>query len=655
MTTLLKGDELVDANTDEVRMTVTSRGLVRGRVRVLREGEDVERLEPYEAIRKQINDQVLRLRRKGQPNVSAAKQNDPSLDTALARAMWVIREMRSYARTQRVSTSAAYEHAREKHAKEGLTWTFPGLSTVYPYLACDRRGLPALAGDANKGNRTRRRSPEVEELVCDIADTELLETESRWSIKAVARTATTFAKERGLLDAADSLSTKYVRRIIAENLSVDIDYDRLDPRTRTAAKSIASNRMRVTGLFERVEQDAIHLPWRVRTEFGFSSDVWLVHAIDCEAGMPVGWKLVIGAPRESDGLACVECILFSKRDKFKALGLEIDIDLYGTPRLLVFDNGPEAKGVRMKRLTRVLIDTLYLKSRHPQGKPFIERLNRSLKEALETLPGTTRFDGVDGSRDPEVLGDVDMDIKELERWIVRWYYEKWANTQLKRLRRTMFTDDRKLGNTPAERVYNRVTRDGYPLPLPPSPDDWKLTRFDHERRTLSRKTGISFLDYQFRGPNLKRLITALGESSVDILVDPDDWRLVYVQLGEELVELVNDATDEFSPALSFQEAKAQENEAKTSGAPHPKVAQFDKELSERSMSTGAKSGRQGKRETSKSTTTKAKEKAANDRAKKAPPVPTVRNHPEKNEGTAIVLQEDGSELQLTNRHTGEAA
>jgi hypothetical protein len=39
---------------------------------------------------------------------------------------------------------------------------------------------------------------------------------------------------------------------------------------------------------------------------------------------------------------------------------------------------------------------MHCKSRHAHGKPFIERLNRSLKEALETLPGCTRLDAVDG-------------------------------------------------------------------------------------------------------------------------------------------------------------------------------------------------------------------------------------------------------------------
>jgi putative transposase len=622
---------------------------------VLRTGQDVERLEPYEDIRKQISAGALRLRRKGQPEVSAAKQADPDLDVALARATWVVREMRAYTRAQHVSARAAYEHARQKHAKECLAWPFPGLSTVYRYMNRDEKGLPALVGDANKGNRTRRRPAQVEELVCDIADTELLKTGSQWSIKAVARTATVMAHERGLMEAADRLSTKYVRRIVAENLSVDIEYDQLDPRTRMAAKAIAKNRIRVNGLFERVEQDAIHLPWRVRTEFGVSTDVWLVHAVDCESGMPVGWKLVIGAPRESDGLDCVQCILFSKEEKFKALGLEIDIDFYGTPRLLVFDNGPEAKGDRMKRLTRLLIDPLHLKSHHPQHKPFIERLNRSLKEALETLPGTTRFDGVDGARDPELLGDADMDIKELERWIVRWYYEKWANSQLKRLRRSMFMDDRNLGHTPAARVFNRVNRDGYPLPLPPEPNDWKLTRFDHDRRILSRKTGISYLDYHFRGPELERLIFAFGENPVDILVDPDDWRFVYVQLEAELVQLVNDDTDAYSPALSFQEAKAADKEAETSAAAHPKAEQFDKDLAARSMSTGAKTAGRRKKEASKETTTRAKGHAAHERARtNTPPKPKTGKDSSQGTSANVIFDDGDGVLQMTNRHTGEA-
>jgi putative transposase len=201
---------------------------------------------------------------------------------------------------------------------------------------------------------------------------------------------------------------------------------------------------------------------------------------------------------------------------------------------------------------------------------------------------------------------------------------------------------------------NRVERDGYPLPLPPTPDDWLLTRFDRDTRTLSRKTGISYLDYQFKGPGLERLILAFGENQVEILVDPDDWRFVYVALGDELVQLVNDATDEFTAALSFQEAKAMENEAKTSGPPHPKAAQFDKDKYDRSRNTGCKATATSKKAVSQSTTAKAKQMKAIDRAHKPAPAAAKSTNPPADANCTLVLEEGDDELQMTNRRTGEA-
>ena len=55
------------------------------------------------------------------------------------------------------------------------------------------------------------------------------------------------------------------------------------------------------------------------------------------------------------------------------------------------------------------------------------------------------------------------------------------------------------------------------------------------------------------------------------------------------------------------------------------------------------------------TTAKAKEKAAHERARKSPPRPRTDKVPSDNASSAFVLKDDDSELKLTNRHTGEAA
>ena len=207
----------------------------------------------------------------------------------------------------------------------------------------------------------------------------------------------------------------------------------------------------------------------------------------------------------------------------------------------------------MLNLTRLGIKPMYCKSRHAHGQPFIERLNRSLKVALETLPGCTRFNGVDGKRDPVAEGDQLMDLDELEKWIVRWYFESWIHTELLRLRSAVFVDDFN-GHTPAQVLKRLTVEDEHALPLPPNLKDWQLVKFEQQVCALSRKTGITLKTFNFAGDNLQRLIDAFGSVDVRVLFDPDDFRFVYVAHGGDLVKLINKFVDERTPGYSFVRA-----------------------------------------------------------------------------------------------------
>jgi putative transposase len=193
----------------------------------------------------------------------------------------------------------------------------------------------------------------------------------------------------------------------------------------------------------------------------------------------------------------------------------------------------------MLRLTRLNITPHHCKSRHPQHKPFIERLNRALKRALQRLPGSTRFNGKDGGRDPVALGDKLMTLEELEAWIVKWYYQKWAKKVLVRHVWSDFHDREKLGITPEQRWVNFGKR-GYPRRLSPPLSSWHMTLYEHHEATLNRKTGLTYLRFSYRGPNLKYLIQNYGEVKVKFMFDPDDYRQVFVYDGEgmPLVPLV---------------------------------------------------------------------------------------------------------------------
>jgi putative transposase len=186
-----------------------------------------------------------------------------------------------------------------------------------------------------------------------------------------------------------------------------------------------------------------------------------------------------------------------------------------------------------------------------------------------------------------------MTIEELERWIVRWYYADWANTAFKRLLRTSFISVERLGNTPWGRWHTMAHDQGYALPLPPSIDQWRMTRYEHDTRTLSRKTGITFRDQNFRGENLPYLLKKYGENPRPILVDPDDFRRVYVVDGDtcKIVGLVNSSVDETTPAFSFTHAKA----CDVAGSANPlgvvEKAGFSRDLYQRSAETSAKAAK----------------------------------------------------------------
>jgi putative transposase len=567
---LLPNDELFEPGRSQARWQVVDPRPRCGRIKLF---DCQERQEQYKDL-VEINEAVvtggLVLRRQGAGRVSAAAQNDPQLDERLRRAIRVL--ARAQALQRRLGCSLARAHDQLKADKlPGTDAALPSRATLYRYAKASRAGLPALRGDKNKGNRTQRYDTKVTRLICDTANTLYLRPGSRWTLHDLTHRVNAAAREFGWVGPRSRISRAFVSKTIALNLSADPEVERMDPRLVSAAKSIAKQRIVVTVPLERVEQDALHLPFVVKTVHGEANNCWVVHAIDCATGMVVGWTLMVGAPSASDGLRCVESMLFPKTAAWKSLGLDYEMAVHGTPHLLVFDNGPEARAERMHRLVRLGVDVMHCRSRAAHGKPYVERLNRALKEALQTLPGCTRMDGVDGRRDPVALGDALMSLPELERWLVRWYYEDWAHRPLMRHLRSDYELPVKLGRTPAER-WSRMTGElAFAVPLSPSLSEWRQTLFDHELRTLSRKTGITYRGFNYRGERLPYLIARYGQRQVKVLANPDDFREVFVMDGDDLplVPLTEEFVDDSTPAYSFKEA---EERFKSPPAPAPGAA-----------------------------------------------------------------------------------
>lgn len=561
------------------------------------------------------------LERVSAPAVSAATHNDHALTEQTQKALSLLHKVENVSRALNISFAEAYEVAKVEALTQDPTVDFASRATLYRYRQRHRNDLPLLQGSLNKGNRTPRYEQSVYDLVTHACRTLFLQAESRWTMAALTQYINDQALKLGLIKPGQRIRASFVKRYLKESGVVDASISRMDPKLVPASKSIAMSRIIVQAPFERVEQDAVHLPFVIETPEGPFDNVYLVHAIDCCTSMPLGWHLVIGSPSESDGLRCVESILFSKEADFERLGLNTDIDIFGTPHQLVLDNGPETRGERMRRLPVLGIDIKHCKSRHPHEKPFIERLNRSLKEALETLPGCTRMDGEDGQRDPVRLGDDCMTVVELERWIVRWYYEDWAHSPLKRLVNTNIDSGERVGDTPAAR-WAQITQD-QPLPLPPTRSEWRLALLEHHERTLSRKTGITVGGgLSYRGENLGYLIAKYGEKRVKVLVDPDDFRQVFVYDGEglPLVPLTEVSVDDATPGYTVREIKERRSQRNESSQDSGRPGSFRRDLYQRSIEdkAGVSSKKRSRSERNREIAGAAKKSAALQRAHTQP-------------------------------------
>lgn len=673
MSDLRAGDRLALPGTTDRYLEVLDGHLHAGTIQLFDTQKREARYENYDSIQVGISEGSLVLHRKGMPRVSIAAQYDnPRLHSRVSllndalRRIDVIRDQRG------LSFNAALPLACEAYLMESgdtpLVCPFPSRATLYRAHTNQLLGLPVLKGDKNKGNPTARYSNELVEFVHTVIRDQYLVTESRWTVLDLTRYINREARRLRLHVAKHAISRKFLCARI-DDLTVDAEYDRMDPLNRVAGKSYAKKRIRAAFPFARIEQDAVHLPFVVITPHGVARTIYLVLAIDVCTGYPVGWRLVIGPPREMDSLLCLEMYLTpAKARRFEELGIAHALNIYGTPGQVIFDNGPETKGGRIVRLERLGIDVRHCKAKEAQGKPFIERLNRSLKEAMQRLQGCTRYEGKDGVRDPEALGDELMTIDALEKWIVRWLYEDWVNSPLDRLRWDEMLVDSVKGKTPRERLTYQTEEMGQPIPLPPPRLQWIAALFEHKLCALSAKTGISLEHgFKYRGDAMSYLLAKYGDQAqLHVIYNRDDFRQAYVYESDDLplVTLTHEHVRPDTPAWTFAEAKIRFDAGMDDWAVSDEKVQFERDMDE-AVTRNGKAGKRNtrsKREENSDTVRRAKDSSAVQRAidrplsAAAPFGPAPSTTPSLSPAAPQpkdISYDDAPLMNIVNRNTGE--
>ncbi|KVW48216.1 transposase [Burkholderia ubonensis] len=673
MSDLRAGDKVVVPGKPDSYFEVLDSRLHAGSIQLFDAEKRQARYVEYDDIRARISEGSLVLHRKGMPRVSIAAQYDnPELHSKVRLLNDTLRRIDAIRKQRGLSFNAAIPLAREAYQMENednpLVCPFPSRATLYRAHENQLLGLPVLKGDKNKGNSTPRYSKDLVEFLKEVIQDHFLVTESKWTVLELTRYINRETRRLGLHCAKHAISRKFVCATI-HDLTVDAEYDRMDPLNRVAGKSFAKKRIRAAFPFARIEQDALHLPFVVRTPHGIARTIYLVLAIDVCTGYPVGWHLVIGSPREMDSLLCLEMYLTpAKAARFKELGIAHALNIYGTPAQVIFDNGPETKGGRIVRLERLAMDVKHCKAKEAQGKPFIERLNRALKEALQLLPGCTRFEGKDGVRDPEARGDELMTVDALEKWIVRWLYEDWVNSPLDRLRWDELLVDSVKGKTPHERLTYQTEEMEHPITMPPPRREWMAALFEHKPCVLSAKTGITLEHgFRYRGEAMSYLLARYGDhAQLHVVYNPDDFRQAYVYEGDDLplVTLTHEHVRPDTPAWTFAEAKARFDAGMDDWTVPDEKMQFQRDMDEAVTRNGTAGTRRtrGKREENKETVRRAKDNSAVQRAIDRPlsaaapfgPAPSTNpSLPANDRRPDAISYDDAPLMSIVNRNTGE--
>lgn len=470
----------------------------------------------------------------------------------------VVKSLRSAMESGK-SLAQAYEARKAESVKmsDGTQRPMCSRSTAYRLMsqAASGGGLK-IPKSALSGNRNKRKSEPLRQLALALAKTEYSTPNSRFTLRDLTKLVNQTALAAGVITEHEKVSIKWIAATIRECQSTDLDAGRT-PKERAKGKdAVAKHPILISAAFDRVEQDTLHMAFIVTLPDGSRVEVRVILTIECKSSVPLAWWICIGAPTAADTLSCLERAMYPKRTEFKRLGIDCAIDPFGHVLTLILDNGPENSGVDGV-LSDVQTDVTFTPANEPFRKPFIERLNRSIKEALQTLPGSTRHNDKDGVRTKEAFEDENlMSLAELERRLVRFLYEQWIHTPLERLMDLAHAYEDDVGCTPYQ-LWKKLEATTL-LPPPPSPDRWRRAAYQSTVRRLNRKTGISLEGFDYKGEHLRTLIRDYGPNErVEVLYRPDDFRMVYVadKKTGRLLPLACTRAKDHTPAFSFLEAK----------------------------------------------------------------------------------------------------
>lgn len=147
--------------------------------------------------------------------------------------------------------------------------------------------------------------------------------------------------------------------------------------------------------------------------------VWITFSIDVFSRMITGYYLSLDAPAGISVAMCVAHAILPKEEWLLAHGVEGDWPVWGKPKILHADNGPDFQSQDVKKsCSNYGIENRFRPVKRPRYGAHIERLMGTFAQTLKDMPGRTYSnkadrDGYDSERHAALTFD------EFETWLIR--------------------------------------------------------------------------------------------------------------------------------------------------------------------------------------------------------------------------------------------
>lgn len=415
-----------------------------------------------------------------------------------------------------------------------------------------KKGSKALVDNRfNSGNRAPRYDTIFHEIVMDLLERSFMKSD-RFTMTELVRQASSLylskCEDRGI--APGPHGRKAVEGIVEMIPHSDVLKGRLGSKEARKRLIQAAQFQDIRRAFDRVEVDSTRANIFVRIE-GVEEPVrpWITIAVDAATGFIVGLFVSMDPPTSITTATVLREAMSGPDDGFfDRFGIENCVEVYGLPMTVVADQGPENSGEIIERLLKVT--GLELQKNipgMPQKKPFIERSNRTMKEFISTLPGTTQTREMPAkTRTEKAIDEAFMSFDQFVKAVQKWRFDAYAQKTRRRVQSPL-----KVRESPTE-AWHRLSNESF-VAEPPTKAELDSMFFCQKVSRRLHHYGIEVGRVQYWSPELGHFFSKHEVPEVDVWINPTDIRQVAVEYASGQDIFIVDAKDPDLPAISVEE------------------------------------------------------------------------------------------------------